>query len=394
MRNALKFVLLAILCLAFAGKAPLRGQSAPASAPAQPKFAYGGDAAEITGRFTDFLVFISAHVNSSAPSLFELNTVVPGSSIAPDRAAEIDRANVTSLTLNLDGVDVPLTALPARPNATFSTVLGQQYQGTLGRDFLSNLALQIDYSRQTLRAYSAATYKYSGKGAVFPLAQTNGVPVISVKFALQKGKEITANFIVDSALDAPVVLDPKFLTEHHINGDRGRTIPAIDPFTGAPSATTGWLRTFQIGKLSLDDVIAVYSDQGLPDAGTPVAGAIGSNLLRRFTVVFDYPHHQLTLDPNITFPDPDQEDKSGMLIVPNGPNYKTFEVANVQPNTPAAEGGIKKGDIIAGVDADPAVDLSIIDIRQLFQAVGHKYKITLLRGDKTSEVTIQMRRYL
>ena len=394
MKNALKFASLAVLCLAFAAEAFLRGQTAPAPAPSQPKFAYGGDAAEITGRFTDFLVFISAHINSSAPSLFELNTVASGSSIAPDRATELDRTNVTSPTLNLDGVDVPLAALPAQANAAFMATVGQQYQGTLGLDFLSNLALQIDYLRQTIRAYSAATYKYSGKGAVFPLTKANGVPVISVKFALQKGKEITANFIVDTALDAPVVLDPKFLTEHHINGDRGRTIPAIDPFTGAPGAATGWLRTFEIGKLSLDDVLAVYSDQVLPDAGTPVAGAIGSHVLRRFTVVFDYPHRQLTLDPNITFPDPDQEDKSGMLIVPKGPNYKTFEVANVQPNTPAASEGIKKGDIIAGVDADPAADLSIIDVRQLFQAVGHKYKITLQRGDKTSEVTIQMRRYL
>lgn len=392
MKNDSKFASAAAICLVSSAWALLLAQTAPAPAP--PKFAYKGDAAEITGRFTDFLVFISAHVNSSAPSLFELNTVAPKSSIAPDRAAELDRTNVASPTLNLDGVDVPLAALPTQGNETFSAVVGQKYQGTLGRDFLSNLALQIDYSRQTLRAYSAATYKYSGKGTVFPLAQTDAVPVIPVKFALQKGKEITANFIVDTALDASVVLNPKFLTAHHMNGDRGRTIPAIDPFTGALGATTGWLRAFQIGKSDLDDVLAVYSDQTFPNAGTPVAGAIGSNVLRRFTVVFDYPHHQLTLDPNITFPDPDEEDKSGMLVVASGPTYKTFEVANVQPNTPAAEGGIKKGDVIAGIDADPAADLSLLDVRRLFQAVGHKYKITLQRGEKTSEITIQMRRYL
>lgn len=392
MKNALTFVFLAVLCLDLSAKPFLHAQTAPAPAP--PKFAYGGDAAEITGRFVDFLVFISAHVNSSAPSLFELNTAAPASSIAPDRAAELDRVNVASPILNLDGVDVPLAALPALPDAAFSQTVGQRYQGTLGRDFLSNLALQIDYSRQTLRIYSAATYKYSGKGAVFPLTQASGMPVISVRFALEKGKEITANFIVDTALDASVVLDTKFLTEHHLNGDHGRTIPAIDPLTGAPGAATGWLRTFQIAKLPVQDVLAVYSDQTFPSAGTPVAGEIGSNLLRRFTVVFDYPHHQLTLDPNTSFPDPDQEDKSGMLIVAKGSNYKTFEVTNVQPNTPAAEGGIKKGDIIAGVDADPAADLSLLDVRELFTSVGHKYKITLQRGDKTSEVTIQMRRYL
>ncbi len=360
-----------------------------------PKFAYGGDAAEITGRFTDSLVFLSAHVNASSPSLFELDTTAAGSSIAPDRAQEIDRANVAAPVLNLDGVDVPIAALPAQANTNFGALVGLQYQGTLGRDFLANLVLQVDYARQTLRAYSAAHYKYSGKGAVLPLSQANGMPVIPIRFALEKGKEITADFIVDTALEASVVFDQKFLAAHHISGnDRGKTIPAIDPLSGAPNAAIGRLRTFEIGKNPLDDVLGVYSSQTLPDAGTPVAGVIGAGVLRRFTVVFDYPHHQLMLDPNINFPDPDQEDKSGLLIVATGPNYKTFEVVNVQAGTPASDVGIKKGDIIAGVDADPAADLSLLAVRDLFTAVGHKYKLLLQRQDKTIEVTIQMRRYL
>jgi PDZ domain-containing protein len=364
-----------------------------ATAPDQPRFSYGGDASELGAQWMDDLVFLSSRVNVSEPSLFELDTTAANSSLAPDRAAEIYRTNVRPVILNLPALDVPLPSLPAVAKADFGLTVGQPYQGTLGRDFLANLVLEVDYARDTVRAYARASYKYSGKGVVFPLSQGNGMPVINIRFALEKGKEINGNFVVDTALDASVVLDNKFLAAHKMMGDRGKTMPSIDPFTGQPGATTGHIRAFQIEKRFVDDVLAIFSDQPFPSAGVPVAGAIGSKMLRRFNVTFDYPHGQLVLEPNTNFPDPDQEDKSGLMIVAKGSNFKTFEVVGVEPQTPAADAGIKNGDVIAGIDTDPAADLTILTARNLFRQVGHKYKVTLERGGETKEVTLQMRRY-
>lgn len=358
-----------------------------------PRFAYGGDAAELAAQFTDSVVFLSARVNVSPPSLFVLDTTAESSSLAPERATEIDRSNLSLVVLNLDGLDVPLAGLPAKPDPDFGSRLGLEYQGTIGRDFLSNLVLEIDFARQTVRAYAPASYKYSGKGTVFPLAEKDGIPVIPLRVALEKGKERNLNFFVETALDAPVVFDSKFLAAHHMNGERGRTIASADPFTGEPGTTIGRLRAFRIGKSTIDDVLGIYSSHPFPTSDTPVAGAIGSRVLRRFTLVLDFPHHQMMLEPNSHFGDPDEEDKSGMLIVAKGPDLKTFEVANVQPNSPAAAAGIKKGDVIAGVDTDPAADLSLLVIRDLFRQVGHKYKLTVQAGGQTKEITLQMHRY-
>lgn len=369
----------------------LRGQT-KSSVPS-PRFAYGGDAAELAAQFTDSVVFLSARVNVSPPSLFVLDTAAESSSLAPERATEIDRSNPSLVVLNLDGLDVPLASLPAKPAPDFGSRLGLEYQGTIGRDFLSNLVLEIDFARQTVRAYSPASYKYAGKGTIFPLTEKDGVPVIPLRVALEKGKERNLNFFVETALDAPVVFDNKFLAAHHMNGERARTIASTDPFTGDLGATVGRLRAFQIGKSTIDDVLGIYSNHPFPTSDSPVAGAIGSRLLRRFTVVLDFPHHQMMLEPNSHFGDPDEEDKSGMLIVAKGPDLKTFEVANVQPNSPAAAAGIKKGDVIAGVDTDPAADLSLLVIRDLFRQVGHKYKLTVQAGGQTKEITLQMHRY-
>lgn len=371
----------------------LPAQTGPTPPPATPRFAYGGDAAELAAQFTDNLVFLSPRVSVSEPSLFILDTTEPSSSLAPDRAQAIQRTDLATPVLNLANLDVPLASLPAKPNPDFGPRLGLEYQGTLGRNFLANLVLEVDYARQTVRAYAPASYKYKGKGTVFPLSVPDGVPVVSLRFALERSKERTANFIVDTALDAAIVFNEKFLAAHHMNGDRGATIPTADPYTGAPGAALGRMRTVEIGKNFAGDVLAIYSNHQFPDVAEPLAGAIGARMLRRFTVVFDYPHRQVLLEPNGHFADPDEEDKSGLVLLAKGTNLKTFEVAGVEPKSPAALAGIKAGDVIAGVDTDPAADLSLLVVRDLFCQVGHKYKVTVQRGDQTKEITLQMRRY-
>lgn len=388
LKLALLFASVVLPCVC----ALLRAQTSPA-APAKPRFAYGGDAAELAAQFTDNVLFLSARVNVSEPSLFVLDTTAPNSSLAPNRAAAIDRENAHSPVLNLANLDVPLVSLPSQADPDFGPRLGLDYQGTLGRDFLANLVVEVDYARQTVRAYAPESYKYSGKGTVFPLSMADGIPVVSIRFALEKSKERTANFIVDTELDAPIVLNEKFLAAHHMNGDRGKTIPVSDPYTGLPAAVLGRMRTVEIGKNFAGDVLGVYSNHQFPDSAMPVAGAIGSHMLRRFTVVFDFPHHQLMFEPNSHLADPDEEDKSGLILSAKGTNLKTYEVVSVQPNSPAALAGIKVGDVIAGVDTDPAADLSLLVVRDLFRQVGHKYKLTVQRGDQTKEITLQMRRY-
>jgi hypothetical protein len=357
-------------------------------------FTGGGDAAEIPAQFMDNLVFLSARVNQGSPSLFQLNTTAETSSLAPSRAAELGRTEIGSSVLNFEGLDVSLPALPLRADDGFGSRVGQPYQATAGNDFLSSVSIEIDYARETVRAFSAGSYKYSGKGgSAFALKVSPGLPVIPVHVELQRGKAIEGNFLVNTSLDASLLLSSKFLREHKRVGDRGRVIAAIDPITGEAGATIGKPRQVKLGALLPEDVLVTFSDADLPDAGVPIIGEIGAGMLRRFVTSFDFPHHQLILTPAAHFTDSDQEDKSGLLIVGKGPDYKRFEVVDVQPRTPASEAGIQKGDVIAGVDAEAAADLSLLVTRDLFRQVGHKYKLVVERDGQTKEISLQMRRY-
>lgn len=404
------FTFLALLC-ALAATPAGQNQSAPAATPQKApevRFAYGGNAAEVPAEFSGHLVFLPVRVDLSQPSLFELDTSVAVSSIDPQRAAELgfisgdSGANATAsaapaireAVLNLPGVAFPMVPLSTAPNAEFLAQTGRIYQGTLGNDFLSRVIVEIDYSRQTVRLYDPAAYQYSGKGAAFALRFAGSIPLLRAKFTVPGHKTYDADFEVSTALPGAIILSDRYAGAHRLFSSKIRTIPDVDTeVNGSEKIALGRLHDFQVGKYAAGDVIAGFAQPGKNDRADPkIAGAIGGGYLRRFTVILDYPHQRLYLEPNAHFNDYAEADMSGLAIIARGPGLKTFEIAAVMPNTPGAEAGLHKGDVIAGIDDEAAADLSLIAVRDLFRQIGHKYKLLIERNGQTLSITIQMRR--
>ncbi|HVB55905.1 MAG TPA: PDZ domain-containing protein [Candidatus Acidoferrales bacterium] len=399
-RRGSSFLILALLlCLGLSARPASRTQTT--APPAQQtataaRFAFGGNAAEIPAEFIGNLVFLPVRVNQSQPSLFLLDSTADTSSIDPGRARELGLSPEQEPVLNLNGVDVPLASLPTNARKDFGLEVGRAYEGTLGRDFFERVVVEIDYARRTVRLYDPAVYKYSGQGAVFPLIFSGSAPVVQAKFSVPKGKDLKADFLVNTALDASTVVFDRYAEAHHIFSGHFKTIPDVNhpPDSGEP-AVIGRLKEFQLDRYTVEDSLATFTQRAMPQSsGAGVAGEIGGGMLRRFTVVLDYPHKKIMLESNIHLAEEDEEDKSGISVVAKGDRLKTFEIVQVQPGTPAAEAGIQKGDVIAGVDTDAAADLTLAEIRELFRQVGHKYNLLIQRNGQTQQIAIQTRRLL
>jgi C-terminal processing protease CtpA/Prc len=109
-------------------------------------------------------------------------------------------------------------------------------------------------------------------------------------------------------------------------------------------------------------------------------------------VVFDLSHQRVYLDPNLQINHTAQEDMSGLSILAQGVNLKTFEIVQVRSGTPGSDAGLKEGDVIAGIDEEPAADLTLSAIRDLFRQVGHEYKLLIDRHGQSLPITIKMRK--
>jgi hypothetical protein len=379
------------------------------------RFGNGVSAADVAASFTDQRIFIPVKVNGGQPSLFELDTTARNSAIDPGRAKELGlqieapaamasagtslaapASTVRDAVLGLPGVEVPLGSLAVSAQPDFSSVVGRNYEGTLGADFLSRVILEIDYGQQTARVYDPAAYHYSGHGVSVPFTLSGAAPAIHAKFSELSGKSGDGDFLVNTALDTSVVFANRFADAHKLFSSHVTSVQASDPeVDGGAAVSLARLDSFQVGSNTVMGTIAMFSRADQAAGGDPrLAGTIGGGMLRRFKVIFDYPHQQMIFEPGQQFRTDDEEDKSGMAIVANGPGLKRFEVTAVQPDTPAAKAGVQKGDVVAGIDNEAAADMTLDSVRKLFREPVRRYDVLMQRGDNTYDAMLQMHRRL
>lgn len=375
------------LCICWARQGSALAQAATA------RFENGGNAAEIAADFMGHLVFVPVRVNQGQPSLFELDTTARDSSIDPRRATELGLGAPAARVLDLSGLDVSFTQLAEAPKPDFAARLGRPYQGTLGNDFLATVVAQIDYARQTMQLYDPAEYKYTGHGKSIHVTFVDGIPVVKGK-AVIEGRSIDGDFVVNTALGAPILIFDRYAEARHISARQSISAASM-PIEDAADDALGRLDRFQIGPYGVEASLVVFSRQNPPAArDSKLAGEIGAEMLRRFKVVFDYARQEIYLDPNSEFNSEDFEDMSGLTVTAGGPNLKKFEITEVRPNTPGADAGLRKGDIIEGIDGDAAANLSLADVRRLFHQLGPPCPVVVTRNGKTFTANLQMYRLL
>jgi|HubBroStandDraft_5_1064220.scaffolds.fasta_scaffold30113_1 hypothetical protein len=378
-------------------------QNAKPAAPAAPvaprdptaaRFSFQGDAAQIPAVFLHNLIFMPVRVNGGKPVLLELDSAAEKSALDRKVAGDTASNALQYAVLALPGVQVPFLTLPVISRDDFAQQVGQPYQGTLGRDFFDRVVVEIDYHRQTVQLYDPSVFTYSGQGKSFPLTFAGPVPLIRAKFEAAGHRSRTEDFALDTALDSGVIFYRGFTDGAKISAAHFKSEPASYPeVDGGAKIFLGRLKSFAIGPYELEDIVGDFTqEQTKAAAGKNIAGAIGSNFLRRFTVIFDFPHQRVILDPNVQLNHDTDEDMSGLAIIAKGPNLKLFEVAAVQPGTPGAHAGIVPGDVIAGIGDEAAADLTLEAVRDLFRQVGYQYKVLLDRKGQTVTVSLQMRR--
>ncbi len=359
-----------------------------------PRFSYGGNAAQIPAVFLRNLIFMPVRLNGGKPTLYELDSAAEkcavDRNVAGDSAGDALRYGV----LALPGVALPFVTLPVVSRAEFAQQVGQPYQGTLGRDFFDRVVVEVDYHRQTVQLYDPSAFTYTGQGKSFPLTFSGPVPLIHAKFDVPGHRSESADFAVDTALDSGVIFYRGYTDSQRISAAHFKSEPASYPeVDGGAKIFLGRLKAFQIGPYQVEDIVGVFTQQKTQvGADKNIAGAIGANFLRRFTVIYDFPHHQVILEPNVDLNHDTDEDMSGLSIIAKGPNLKVFEVTAVQPGTPAARAGIVPGDVIAGIGDEAAADLTLSAVRDLFRQVGYQYKVLIDRKGQTITVSMQMRR--
>jgi carboxyl-terminal processing protease len=108
-------------------------------------------------------------------------------------------------------------------------------------------------------------------------------------------------------------------------------------------------------------------------------------------LLLDYSHDRIIFEPNSTFPEGFERAFSGLAMVAEGKDYRTFRITDLLDNAPAVEAGLQKNDIITAIDGKPATELTLTRLNEMFERAA-SYKLTVRRGDQTLQVTLTPRK--
>ena len=248
--------------------------------------------------------------------------------------------------------------------SAISAHLGVRIDGVLGFPLFREALLTLDYPAERVVLQPARTTAPT-PGTTIAFDDARKTPVIHVGLG---NRSLVA--LIDSGFDGsfslnPVGVEPKF---------------AFGPRPGAVVGTLDGDRVQEIGRLAEPLAIGGYvMPQPIVDL-TDELSAVGSEVLKNFTVTFDQEHDRVTFyresrDPIVTGPR-----LSAGVSFSKTPAY--WRVAGVVPDSPAAHADIHPGDLVTRINGEPVAKW---DLRRYEQLVAGAGEITFVFLNGNSE---------
>jgi hypothetical protein len=288
-------------------------------------------------------------------------------------------ANVSKLQVG-DAVLADQIFAVAPTRLGFGVSAGRPVDGLIGWEVLARYVTTFDYAGKNVVLNMPGTVQAPADGHVVPFVLYGTQPQIACTIA-----GIPAECTIDTGARDTISFMTPFVAAHPEIVPAKQTAIGITGFGfGGPAmGKLGRVREVGIADLTLTNLVADYSTQTAGALAAPfVAANIGGNLLRRFTVTFDYYNGTMTLVPNADLTEADAYERSGLFLIKRA---GSVVVVDSRPGTPAATAGIVKGDTIVSIDGSPASTMLLSDVRAKFaQPAGTVVTLQLAGKDGTT----------
>jgi S1-C subfamily serine protease len=126
-------------------------------------------------------------------------------------------------------------------------------------------------------------------------------------------------------------------------------------------------------------------------ASAYIAGNIGGDILKRFTVILDYAHQRLWLEPNALASAPEVFDRSGLWL--SRASDGDISVGDVAHGSAAQSAGIEAGDEIVAVNGKPASRVRLYQLREALKGdPGTRFIFTVKQGGRLRAVQLLLKK--
>lgn len=270
--------------------------------------------------------------------------------------------------------------------------MGMPVHGIIGYDIFKNFIVKINYSTQTITLYKP-DYKVRNKRKAeeYALHIEDSKPYLYGSVRQHNGDSLDVKLIVDTgashslSLYLPtnerLSLPPKVM-EAYLGRGLGGDI----------NGKIGRLPGFRLGKYKIENLTANYPDEEAVKHALNIAGRngnLGSEILKRFTVIFDYPHEKITLIPNRKFKEPFNYNMAGFEVSTPLPGINFYTISNVVDDSPAKLVGMQPGDQLLYINGRNCTELQLQELLNMLDSrPGSKLRLRLKRAKEIIDVNV------
>lgn len=293
-------------------------------------------------------------------------------------------------------------------NINISSQIGIPVNGILGYYFFKNHMVKINYTTSKITIYREVVNRLKRMNKNYtklPLELINNKPYIICSSSFEEQQiPITSKLLLDTGNSDALWLFKQ--NNNHISIPKKH----IEDFLGIGLSgeiygKRGKIKSLEVDKfkflrptVAFPDTIATFN----LDNNNDRIGSIGSEIIRRFTVVFNYKANEVYFKINHHFEDPFHGNMSGIEIQHKGLQWITtsyednptisnnlfkangekisnnlkyrFElkpvylVTNIRKNSPAAIAGIQKEDVLVSINNRNAYNFTLQEIKELLKS--------------------------
>ncbi len=383
---------------------PLEHYSCPTAPPTGASIEGGASSVTLPFRLLNNHIYITATVNGKGPYTFIVDTG-GHTLIAPHLVTEVGLKTVGVMAMSGSGEktaasgfthvdEIALGAVRMRNQLGFAAniyepaIEGIQVDGMVGFELFRRFAIEINYGQQRLTITDPRRFQPTHAGTAIPFVFYDHLPMVTGQIA-----DFPARFDIDTGSRSEIDITGPSVSAHRL----------LERFPNGATAVTGWgvggpshsyvvrLPSLSLGEVAVEKpVVGLSRDKGGALSDPNYDGNIGSGLLKRFVVTFDYAHQTMYLKPATpAAPDIGQFDRSGMWI---NASPRGYTVADVTAGGPADRAGIRVGDTITAVNGSGVRFDGLSDTRRLLRSrpAGTKVELELSRDGVTKKVTVTL----
>ena len=268
-----------------------------------------------------------------------------------------------------------------------SNYAGIPIHGLLGYEFFNNLAVKFDFTDSTLSVSRSKDMRFFSKSTKIPLEIENRKPYLQVKITFANGVKSNDKLIFDLGAGHPLSLEN--IIEKHGLPDKFIAANLGVGLTGPIKGFVSRVKEVAIGKYKIKNVITSFP---LEKAGDQLAGQrdgnMGMGILKRFTLIVDYPDSTLYLKPGPDINESYEHDMSGLEYYRAGKDLDHVIISRVEPGSPGDAVGLEPGDEITAINFKPVAKMTLDEIDGIFKSKPDRTLLLEVYHDKKNDAVI------